>query len=51
MNVAVFGGTFDPIHRGISWWRALLSSSYTLQQVLLVASGRPPHQDPGDPEQ
>ncbi len=43
MNIGLFGGTFDPIHRGhLALARAALER-YKLTRVYLVPSGVPPH--------
>jgi nicotinate-nucleotide adenylyltransferase len=43
MNIGLFGGSFDPIHRGhISLAQAAVAR-YALRQVLFVPSGFPPH--------
>ncbi|MGA8432772.1 MAG: nicotinate-nucleotide adenylyltransferase [Candidatus Sulfotelmatobacter sp.] len=43
MNIGLFGGTFDPIHRGhLALARAALER-YKLTRIYLVPSGVPPH--------
>jgi nicotinate-nucleotide adenylyltransferase len=43
MNIGLFGGTFDPIHRGhLALARAALER-YKLNRIYLVPSGVPPH--------
>lgn len=43
MNVALFGGTFDPIHRGHIEVARAAADAYQLDKVLFVPAGRPPH--------
>ena len=43
MSVAIFGGTFDPIHRGHVEIARAAANRFGLEQVLFVPSGRPPH--------
>lgn len=43
MNVALFGGTFDPIHRGHIEAARAAADAYQLDRVLFVPAGRPPH--------
>jgi nicotinate-nucleotide adenylyltransferase len=43
MKLALFGGTFDPIHRGHLAVARVAQRRYGLQQVLFVPSGLPPH--------
>ncbi|MBV9085858.1 MAG: adenylyltransferase/cytidyltransferase family protein, partial [Acidobacteriaceae bacterium] len=43
MNVALFGGTFDPVHRGhLAVARAALEK-FGLKKILFVAADIPPH--------
>jgi nicotinate-nucleotide adenylyltransferase len=43
MNIGLFGGTFDPIHRGhVALARAALER-HSLNRIYLVPSGVPPH--------
>ena len=43
MKIALFGGTFDPIHSGhLSAAHAVLQT-FALDQILFVPAGRPPH--------
>jgi len=45
MNIGIFGGRFDPIHRGhISLARAAMEK-YSLGKVLFVPVNAPPHKD------
>jgi len=43
MNVGLFGGTFDPIHRGHIALARAAAKRFGLKQVLFVPSSVPPH--------
>ena len=43
MNIALFGGTFDPIHAGHLWAAQTAARKFRLDQILFVPTGRPPH--------
>ena len=43
MNIGLFGGSFDPIHRGHLALAQAAARRYALQQVLFVAANVPPH--------
>jgi nicotinate-nucleotide adenylyltransferase len=43
MNIGIFGGSFDPIHRGHLTLAQAAASRYSLQQVLFVPANVPPH--------
>jgi nicotinate-nucleotide adenylyltransferase len=43
MNIALFGGTFDPIHRGHTVLAAAARDRYQLGRVLFVPANIPPH--------
>jgi len=43
VNIALFGGTFDPIHTGHLRAAKSAASRFGLDQILLVPSAHPPH--------
>lgn len=43
MNIALFGGTFDPIHAGHLRAAQAAARKFRLDQILFVPSGNPPH--------
>ena len=43
MNIGLFGGTFDPIHRGHLALARAAGERYKLGRILFVAAGVPPH--------
>lgn len=43
MKLAIFGGTFDPLHRGHLEIARGAADTFGLDQVLFIPSGQPPH--------
>ena len=43
MNIALFGGTFDPIHAGHLRAARVAARRFRLDRILFVPSGNPPH--------
>ncbi len=43
MNIGLFGGTFDPVHRGHIAVARAAAERYALKQVHFVAASKPPH--------
>lgn len=43
MNIALFGGTFDPIHVGHLRAAQAAANEFSLDRILFVPSGSPPH--------
>ncbi|MGH9376831.1 MAG: nicotinate-nucleotide adenylyltransferase [Terriglobia bacterium] len=43
MNIALFGGTFDPVHNGHLQAAKAAARRFKLDRVLFVPSGNPPH--------
>ena len=49
MNIALYGGTFDPIHKGHLEVARAAADAFDLERVLLIPVGVPPHRG-GRPE-
>ncbi len=47
MNIALFGGTFDPIHAGHLRAAQVAARRFRLDKILFVPSGHPPHKHRG----
>lgn len=45
MKIALFGGTFDPVHNGHLAVAQAAADRFGLDRVLFIPSGRPPHKD------
>lgn len=43
MNIAIFGGTFDPIHTGHLRAATAAARKFRLSQILFIPTGNPPH--------
>ncbi len=43
MNLAIFGGTFDPIHSGHIDAAVSVANAFHIDRVLVIPSGNPPH--------
>jgi len=49
MRRAIFGGTFDPIHRAHLVVAREAADAFSLDQVLFVPAANPPHKETGTP--
>jgi nicotinate-nucleotide adenylyltransferase len=45
VKIALFGGTFDPVHNGHLAAAKAAADRFGLDRVLFIPSGRPPHKD------
>ncbi len=43
MNIALFGGTFDPVHSGHVQAARAAARKFRLDRVLFIPTGKPPH--------
>ena len=47
MRIGLFGGTFNPIHRGHLWAASEVIKQFNLDQIFLIPAALPPHKTPG----
>jgi nicotinate-nucleotide adenylyltransferase len=47
MRIGLFGGTFNPIHRGHLWAASEVKKSFKLDQISLIPAALPPHKTCG----
>ena len=47
MRIGLFGGTFNPIHRGHLWAASEVIKRFNLDQIFLIPAALPPHKTPG----
>jgi len=47
MRIGLFGGTFNPVHRGHLWAASEVKKGFNLDQVFLIPAALPPHKTPG----
>ena len=47
MRIGLFGGTFNPIHRGHLWAASEVIKRFNLDQFFLIPAALPPHKTPG----
>jgi len=47
VKIAIFGGTFDPVHLGHIEAAAAAAQEFRLDKVLFIPTGRPPHKISG----
>jgi nicotinate-nucleotide adenylyltransferase len=43
--IGIFGGTFDPIHHGHLWLAEEAREALSLERIVLIPSGQPPHRE------
>ena len=47
MRIGLFGGTFNPVHRGHLWAGSEVIKRFNLDQIFLIPAALPPHKTPG----
>ena len=47
MRIGLFGGTFNPIHRGHLWAASEVKKRFNLDQISMIPAALPPHKAPG----
>lgn len=47
MRIGLFGGTFNPIHRGHLWAASEVIKRFNMDQIFLIPAALPPHKTPG----
>jgi nicotinate-nucleotide adenylyltransferase len=47
MRIGLFGGTFNPIHRGHLWAASEVIKQFNLDQIFLIPAALPPHKTTG----
>ena len=47
MRIGLFGGTFNPIHRGHLWAASEVIKRFNLDQIFLIPAALPPHKTHG----
>ena len=47
MRIGLFGGTFNPVHRGHLWAASEVIKQFNLDQIFLIPAALPPHKTPG----
>lgn len=48
MRIGLFGGTFNPIHKGHIQVALKVNRTFSLDKILFIPSALPPHKEPGD---
>ena len=47
MRIGLFGGTFDPVHRGHLWAASEVIKRFNLDRIYLIPAALPPHKTTG----